>query len=1114
MTKAPTGDRVRTPPPWPPTMGTSMERKLVTVLFADAIGSTALGDRLDPERLRSVLDAYFAAMSAAVEEWGGTVEKFIGDAVMAVFGVPAVREDDAERALSAALEMMERLRTLNAELQARHGLTLQMRIGVNTGEVVTGAPTDGSQRLVSGDPVNVAARLQTEADPDTILAGERTYQAARQAFVFGDRLELTLKGKPLGVSARRLLSRVPEPTRGVPGLNSPLVGRTAELLALSSQLDEVLDARRPRLVTVLGPAGVGKSRLVKEFVAEVRKNHPQARVVRGRCLAAGHGITYWALGEILRSACDIRLDDSAAVAAGKLRSVVSDERTLAALAATAGIPLPGSRLTQMAPQSVADELAWAWPRFATVEAADPAVWVVEDLHWAGAPLLEMLEKIISRSTGPLLMIGTARPELVEAHPGFGGGSENFSALSLRPLSGAHSKELLDALLSVADLPAGMGAEILSKAEGNPFFLEEMIRRLIDEGALVLEGGRWRSTARITTISLPDSLLALLSARIDAIPPAEKRALQEAAVVGRVFWAEPLQRSLRSDDVASALLALERRGLVSARSTSSLTGQVEYAFKHVLIRDVAYASLPKARRAKAHAEVGAWIEELAGDRTDEFRELLAYHFTTAVAGDDSDLAWTMSEREPVRLKAFGHLVLAGIHARQRFATAKAVELHEDAVRIAARQDERMRALEELGDDHESGYHGEEARRAYLDALEVARSPIGLAADRARLCWKLAEMMSASPGAFKHSPDPEPVQELIHEGLFNAPDEEATARLLVAFGRSSRLYPGNESAGGTTPDPVPLEDRIAAVEKARAIAERINQPQLLWIAKNALGLLYDMAGRYSEVLDLASRELEMVDELESRVQKGDAVRRAAVATINIAGRYEEGLELARRSLELSRDTNPHQLMHGTFPVLEALYEMGRWDEIPPILDEHLQAFKQDPAVECEFVRDGPVLGAVLAAKAGQMDRARELALLVGDPMADVEGASAWQARLAVALGEPDKARRMSTGKVEGHTRYAPDHARALLESLTALQDWDEVEKLLPLARAKVPGLAVLGPSCDRAEGVLAHARGDPARGFATLERAVAGFEALGTRAEVDATREILASTAARAQPGGAS
>src|SRR5438105_4553158 len=577
-----------------------MERKLVTVLFADAMGSTSLADRLDPERLRTVLDSYFAAMAGAVDSWGGTVEKFIGDAVMAVFGVPAVREDDAERALSAAMEMMERLEELNKELQARHGLTLRMRIGVNTGEVVTGTPSNSSQRLVSGDPVNVAARLQAEAEPDAILAGERTYLSARHSFRFGGPMDLQLKGKPETVRARRVLGKASESRRGVPGLSSPLVGRAPELQALDSLLDEVLEARRPRLVTVLGPAGVGKSRLVHEFVAGVRAQHPNARVLRGRCLAAGHGITFWALGEILRAACGIRLDDPAELALEKLKAKVPDPRTLEALAATAGIGVPGARLEALSPQAVAEELASAWPRFASAEAsADLAIWVVEDLHWAGDPLL-----------------------------------------------------------------------------------------------------------------------ALLSARIDALAEFDKRVLQEASVIGRLFWPDPLQRTL-GDEVPSALLSLERRGLITATPTSSLANHSEYAFKHALVRDVAYSSLPKARRARAHAEIAAWIEELAGGRTDEFGELLAFHYVTAAAGEDADLAWSEAERKPIREKAFTHLVGAGVQARRRFAIPRSIELHHQAVAVAAGDEERFRALVELGDDNRSGYHGDSARAAYLEALEIAR-----------------------------------------------------------------------------------------------------------------------------------------------------------------------------------------------------------------------------------------------------------------------------------------------------------------------------------------------------------------------------------------------------------
>ena len=1078
-----------------------MERKLVTILFADAIGSTSLGDRLDPERLRAVLDAYFAAMAGAVEAWGGTVEKFIGDAVMAVFGVPAVREDDAERALNAAIEMMQRLVELNRELISRHGVTLRMRIGVNTGEVVTGGPGESKQRLVSGDPVNVAARLQVGAEPDTILAGERTYLAARHAFDFDDPVDYELKGKTDHVKARRVLSRKAEPTRGVPGIAAPLVGRGAELQALFGLLDEVLDARKPRLVTVLGPAGVGKSRLVQEFITAVKSRHPQARVLKGRCLAAGRGITYWALGEILQAACDIRLDDSAATAVEKLRVVVPDPRTAEAVAATAGIAVPGGRLSQLPPQVVADELARAWPTFASAQTGELAVWVVEDLHWAGDALLEMLERVIARSTGPLLLIGTARPDLVEAHPGFGGGSEDFSTLSLRPLSEKHSQELVEALLAATDLPPHMAGDILRKAEGNPFFLEEIVRRLIEEGALVRDGGRWRSTTSSAATPLPDSLLALLSARIDSIPEREKRVLQEAAVVGKVFWAEPLQRFLGAD-VSAALVSLERRGLVRARSTSSLANHEEYDFKHILVRDVAYGSLPKARRARAHAEVGAWIGEIAGDRTEEFEELLAYHYRSAVAGDDADLAWTGEEREPVRRKAFEHLVSAGVQARRRFAISKAVELHEQAIDISSSEDDRLRALEELGDDHESAYHGDEAQQTYVAALEIGRR-MGKEKDRARLCSKLAEMMTYSPGAFKRSPDPDVVAAFIDEGLAHSVDEEITAHLDVSYGHVARLYRGSEPFGqGHKPDPVPIDKRIQAIEKGREVGERLHSSQVLWIANHALELLYGMAGRYDSQLELSLQDLAAVDQLGSRIHQGDSVRRAAVAVMTIRGNYEEGLRLARRSLELSRDTNPHQVMHGTCPVMMALFELGRWDEIPPILDEHVKAFQLDPAVECDFVRDGPIIGAIVSVRSGDLDRARELSSLLGDPIAEVDRATAWQSTLEVAFGRPENALLISREKALAGRSFGPHHARTMLEALTALEEWDELERFVPRARLHVPGLAILGPCCDRAYGLVAQARGDRIAAVAAFERALAGFDALSAGTEAAATRRLLA------------
>jgi tetratricopeptide (TPR) repeat protein len=302
-------------------------------------------------------------------------------------------------------------------------------------------------------------------------------------------------------------------------------------------------------------------------------------------------------------------------------------------------------------------------------------------------------------------------------------------------------------------------------------------------------------------------------------------------------------------------------------------------------------------------------------------------------------------------------------------------------------------------------------------------------------------------------------------------------------------------------VPIDKRIEAIEKAREVGERLHNLQVLYVANLALGLVYGMAGRYDSQLELALQDLAVADRLGSRIHQGDAVRRAAVAVMTVAGNYEEGLQLARKSLELSRETNPHQVMHGTCPVMMALYELGRWEDIPPFLEEHLQAFQLDPAVECDFVRDGPIIGAVVAARSGDLNRARALAGLLGDPMSEVERATAWQAMLEVALGQPENAREISSGKALEGRSFGPHHARSMLEALMALQEWDELERFVPLARRHVPGLAILGPGCDRAEGLVARARGDAVAATAALERALAGFDALNAGAEATVTRHLL-------------
>jgi class 3 adenylate cyclase len=1086
---------------------------VVTILFADITGSTALGEQLDPERMRSLLRTYFAAMSAVIESWGGRLEKFIGDAVMAAFGVPVAREDDAERALHAALEMLERLEELNVSFRERHGVVMQIRIGVNTGEVI--APVEGEQLIVAGDAANVAARLEQAAEPGTVLVGETTYAAARHAFEFDPPAALALKGKGEPVTARRVTAVAADPSRGRGGLRAELIGRDRELRTLVDLLDEAVETERPRMVLLNGPAGIGKSRLVQEFVRSASIGNPDTVVLRGRCLPAGHGITYWALGEILRSFAGISLDDPADVAQAKLNGSVGDgltsleltederARTTHALAMTAGLSLPDNPLASLEPDAVAAELARAWPRFLSARAAaSPTVVVIEDVHWAGDQLIEMLDRLLTRSSGPLLILVTARPEFAEAHPRFGAGREGASVVSLRPLTEQQSADLISGLLDAAVLPTDLRDQILGKAEGNPFFVEEMLRRLIDESALVHESGTWRTTGAAASVALPASVHALLAARIDALPGQEKRVLQEASVIGRVFWEAPVEKSAGDGAVGPALLALEQRGLVLARPTTSIAGEQEYIFKHALVRDVAYASLPKARRARAHADAGAWIEALAGDRIEEFAELVADHYHTAVAGEDSDLAWEEDDagREEVRRKAFDALIAAGRGARRRYAISKALELHESALQIAIDDDERAAALEELGDDHYSIYHGDEAIAAQRQALEAASGP-NARDRRVRLADKIGRS-SSRWGAFRARPDPAWVEDVVAHGLDEAYDDETRASLLNLRARGFIFW-----STSSLPDPIPSEQRIAWATEALAIAGRIGDPELITSTIFTLSGLHWERAEFRQALDVSLRRLPLLDQL-TREQQAETLTELTADALYTAGDADHAVELAERAHNIALETSDHQLMHTTSGLMRALFWVGRWGEIPALIDEHLAAFAKEADMACPDVQIGPPFAARFFAEVGDLDRAAEAAALVRPLVGDQARArkpfiADLLAQYALARQRPDEAVAATDDlTADAQPWELREVAGTRIDALAALQRWSDVRALMERVRPFLDTTPLLEPITERAEAQARAAAGDRAGAVEGLRRAAAGFERLKHPFELARTRELLA------------
>jgi len=673
-------------------------RKTVTVVFCDVTGSTGLGEKLDPESLRKVMSRYFAEMKAALEYHGGTVEKFIGDAVMAVFGIPQVHEDDALRAVRAAAEMQEALKALNKELERDRGVAISARIGVNTGEVVAGDPT-GGQALVTGDAVNVAARLEQAAGAGEVLIGEATYRLVRDAVDVEPVEPLELKGKERPVGAFHLLEVVPGAFVHAPRLYSPMIGRELPLRLLSGALDAALAEEACQLVTVLGTAGVGKSRLVEEFSSAAAG---RARTLHGRCLPYGEGITYFAALEVVRQATGLYDFDAPEETRGKLLAVLEGEEHA---------DLVCSRLSQLLglsdAEAASEETFWAIRRFLEAVARERALVVVfEDVHWAEPTFLDLVEHVAEWSReAPILLVCTARPELLDERPGWAGDKPSTKTIPLEPLDEQESERLVENLLGSAELGAGIPTRIAEAAEGNPLFVEEMLSMLIDDGLLVRSDGRWVAACDLSAVPVPPTIRAVLAARLDRLAPSERGAIERASVVGKGFSLGAVSalspEGVRSE-VAREIAALVRKDLlVPERST--LPGEESFRFRHVLIRDVAYEGLPKELRAELHERFADWFEGVAGERIAEQEEIAGYHLEQACRlrlelGPVDERGRELAGRAAERLAAAGRRAFARGDMRATvnlLSRANGLLPEDDPARPALAPD-LGRALAEIGE----------------------------------------------------------------------------------------------------------------------------------------------------------------------------------------------------------------------------------------------------------------------------------------------------------------------------------------------------------------------------------------------------------------------------------
>ncbi|MDQ3552811.1 MAG: AAA family ATPase [Chloroflexota bacterium] len=632
-------------------------RKTVTVLFCDVAGSTALGERLDPESLRALMTRYFGEIRRVIESHGGTVEKFIGDAVMAVFGIPTVHEDDALRAVRAASEIRETLQRLNAELEASRRIAVTFRTGITTGEVVAGDPS--GQTLVTGDTVNTAARLEQAGQPGEILIGAPTYRLVRDAVTAEPVEPIAAKGKTEPLVAYRLLSVA----AGVAGrsrrLDAPLVGRDRELDRLRGVWTAVVAERSCQLFTLLGTAGVGKSRLVAEFLASVAE---EARVLKGPCLPYGEGITYWPLREIVHGAAGIDERDSADGAVGKLTSVLTGERDGELLAATIASAIGLS--TDVAPQG---GIFWATRRLLEHLARErPLVVLVEDIHWAEPALLDVLEYIADLARdAPIMLLCPARPELLDRRSGWGGGKLNATTVLLEPLGSEATEDLIDALPGGTALPVSLRRRILEAAEGNALYVEEMLGMLVDEGFLVERAGAWYAEGKRERAGVPATVQALVAARLEQLSPLERGIAERASIVGRTFeqaavvalMPEPLVGA-----VPSGLVALVRKDLIRP-DRPELGGGDAFRFRHLLIRDAAYGALAKADRAELHARFADWLEGVSGERVVEYHDIIGHHLEQAYRYR-RDLGGAGDDDRDLITRATEHLIAAGRRALER------------------------------------------------------------------------------------------------------------------------------------------------------------------------------------------------------------------------------------------------------------------------------------------------------------------------------------------------------------------------------------------------------------------------------------------------------------------
>ena len=1010
------GPLAPTPLPAPARAAPVAERRLVSVLFADLVGFTALSESRDAEETRDLLSRYFELSRTLIARYGGTVEKFIGDAVMAVWGTPVATESDAERAVRAALDLVASIPELDPALQAR--------AGVLTGEaaVTIGAEGEG---MVAGDLVNTASRIQSAAEPGTVLVGEVTRRATEQAIVYESAGEQELKGKAEPVAlwrALRVVSGVGGTLKSA-GLEAPFVGRERELKLIKELFHGCAQERRAHLVSVTGIAGIGKSRLAWEFYKYFDGIVEQVWWHRGRCLAYGEGVAYWALADMVRMRCRIAEDEQPESARRKLGATL--EEHLLDPEERAFVEPRLAHLLGLDEAATGDrqDLFAAWRLFfERLADTSPVVLAFEDMQWADTSLLDFVEYLLEWSREyPLYVITLARPELHERRPGWGAGQRNFSSLYLEPLSQSAMEELLEGL--VPGLPERLRGQILARAQGVPLYAVETVRMLLDRGLLAQEGPVYKATGEIETLEVPETLHALIAARLDGVSGEERRLLQDGAVLGKTFTVRALAAlaGRPAEELEPLLSGLVRKEVLGVQSDPRSPERGQYGFLQDLVRHVAYETLSKRERKSRHLAAAEHLQSVFADQ-DEIAEVLASHYLAAF-----EAAPEAEDAPAVRARAGGMLAHAGERAgslgapdegqryyEQAAALADAplqAALLEQAGRLAVKANRLVEARERLERAfalYTDAGDGRAAGRASAALADVDLEEGRLEEGAARLEQAVAQLEQGTPSG-----------------------ELATA--LAQLGRMRVLAGHGEAA-------------TAPLEQALTLAERLQLPEVFVEALNSKAVILLTQARLAEARIL----------LEAAAARAHAEQLYASAlraennlgvVLEASDRYAEALEVFERTIGLARRRGDRRwesnVRTGSLPEL---FLLGRWDEAVAI------AAEEEPLVASESARTSLLSVALIHCERGELERGRAL-LAAADSLRDSDSP---QTRAGYAVVE---ARLLRAEGQQSQALAAAERALALRGELAI------TDTAIKLALVEATEAALVLPDLDKAEELLA-------------------------------------------------